>query len=242
MFEYFDVIRDTLDKVQASEGQNIERAAEMVADSISKGRPMHYFAAGHSHMLGEELFYRAGGLVPVNVLFEPSLMMHNGAAKSSKMERLPGFARIILEESCVKPGDVMVVVSTSGANAVPVQMAIEARNMGVHVVAVTSITGSRGSVPRNPEGKRLFELGDVVIDSHVPCGDASVSIDGLEQKIGPISTVIGASILNTLVVRAIEKLMEKGMTPPVFMSANIPGGAEHNEALLTQYKALIRGF
>lgn len=242
MIEYFDVVRSLLDEVERAEAESMERAADLIAESIADGRVLHYFAAGHSHMLGEELFYRAGGLVPVNAIVEPALMVTNGAGKSSHMERLPGLARIILNDARISAGDVMIVGSNSGVNPVPVEMAAEAKADGVKVIALTSVEGSRATPVRNSVGKHLYEIADIVIDTHVPCGDAAIRVDGVPQKTGPVSTVVGAAILNSIVVRVIEKLVERGIDPPIFMSSNTPGGLEHNEALLDEYRCKIKSF
>lgn len=164
MFRYFDVVRGLLDEVQSSERESMEQAADVIASSIADGRVLHYFAAGHSHMLGDELFYRAGGLAPVNVILEPALMVANGASKSSRMEQLPGLAQIILAESEVRSGDVMIISSNSGINPVPVEMAAAAMDMHVRVIAITSVASSRDIPIRNSLGKRLYELADVVIE------------------------------------------------------------------------------
>ncbi|HOL51518.1 MAG TPA: SIS domain-containing protein, partial [Bacillota bacterium] len=211
MFEYFDVVRSLLDEVERAEAENMEEAATLIAEAIADGRVLHYFAAGHSHMLGEELFYRAGGLVPVNAIVEPALMVTFGAGKSSHMERLTGLARIILDDAGVGSGDVMIVASNSGVNPVPVEMAAEAKSDDVKVIGLTSVEGSRTTPVRNSVGKRLYEIADIVIDTHVPWGDAAIEVEGVSQKTGPVSTVIGAAILNTVVVRVIERLVECGI-------------------------------
>lgn len=242
MFDYFELVRELLDQVQRSEEGSMDRAAAMVADTIERGRVLHYFAAGHSHMLGEEMFYRAGGLAPVNAIIEPSLMVSYGAAKSSKLECLHGLAKVIFEESGIEPDDVLMIASTSGVNAVPVEMAAEAIGAGVRVIGITSIGASKATLLRNGSGKRLFELADVVIDTHVPYGDAAMEVEGVAQRIAPVSTVIGAAIVNALVVRVVRLLVERGIEPPVFASANIPGGQEFNASLLKRYSGQIRAF
>ena len=186
MFDYFDLVRELLDEVQRSEQDSMERAATLIADTIARGRVLHYFAAGHSHMLGEEMFYRAGGLAPVNAIMEPSLMVSNGASKSSKLECLHGLAKVVLEESGIERGDVLMVASTSGVNAVPVEMAAEASKLGACVIGITSISASKATPLRNGSGRRLFELVDIVIDTHVPYGDAAIQVEGVAQRIAPI--------------------------------------------------------
>lgn len=207
----------------------------MIADPLAEGRILHYFGPGRSHMLGEELFYRAGGLAPVNAILEPALMVNCGAGKSSKMERLPGLAKIVLDESSVKSGDVI-----SGVNQVPVEMACEAKAAGVKVVALTAVEYSRATPLRNDRNVRLCEVGDVVIDTLVPYGDAAIEVDGVAQKIAPVSTVIGAAIVNAITIGVVENLVARGIDPPIFKSANIPGGMEHNAKLLERYRPMIK--
>ncbi len=158
------------------------------------------------------------------------------------MECLHGLAKVVLEESGIERDDVLMVASTSGVNAVPVEMAAEASKLGARVIGITSIGASKATPLRNGSGKRLFELVDIVIDTHVPYGDAAIRVDGVEQKIAPLSTVIGVAIVNALVVRTVKILVERGVEPPIFTSANIPGGQEFNAALLKQYKGQIRAF
>jgi uncharacterized phosphosugar-binding protein len=207
----------------------------LIADPLAEGRILHYFGPGRSHMLGEELFYRAGGLAPVNAILEPALMVNCGAGKSSKMERLPGLAKIVLDESSVKSGDVI-----SGVNQVPVEMACEAKAAGVKVVALTAVEYSRATPLRNDRNVRLCEVGDVVIDTLVLYGDAAIEVDGVAQKIAPVSTVIGAAIVNAITIGVVENLVARGIDPPIFKSANIPGGMEHNAKLLERYRPMIK--
>lgn len=240
MFGYFGVIRDLLDAVEGSEGDSMERAAELMAAALADGRVLYYFGAGHSHMLGDELFYRAGGLVPVNPIQEPALMVSGGASKSTKMEQLPGLASIIVSESGMNAGDVLIIASNSGTNQVPVEMASEAQRLGVNVIALTSVSSSHSIPVRNNLKVRLLDCAHVVIDTHVPYGDAAVKVNGVEQQIGPVSTAIGVAIINSLVVRIVEKLVQRGIDPPVFASANVPGGVERNAAHIARYKSAIR--
>lgn len=240
MDEYFELVEALLSRVHQSQCGNIEKASELVADSLAEGRILHYFGPWHSHMLGEELFYRAGGLAPVNAILEPALMVNYGAGKSSKMERLPGLAKIVLDESSVKSGDVIIVASTSGVNQVPVEMACEAKAAGVKVVALTAVEYSCATPLRNDRNVRLCEVGDVVIDTLVPYGDAAIEVDGVAQKIAPVSTVIGAAIVNAITIGVVENLVARGIDPPIFKSANIPGGMEHNAKLLERYRPMIK--
>jgi len=125
---------------------------------------------------------------------------------------------------------------------VPVEMAAEASKLGACVIGITSISASKATPLRNGSGRRLFELVDIVIDTHVPYGDAAIQVEGVAQRIAPLSTAIGVAIVNALVVRTVKMLVERGIDPPIFTSANIPGGQEFNAALLNRYKSQIKAF
>lgn len=237
---YFAAVRDLIARIEAEQMGAIEKAADVIAGAVANGGVVHLFGTGHSHMLGEEVFYRAGGLVPVNTIFEPSLMLHDGPAKSSRLERLSGFARCILDETSTKSGEPIIIISNSGINAVPVEMALEAKTRDLVVIALTSVAASMTLPPRHSSGKRLYELADIVLDNYVPHGDALVQPKGVPQKTGAASTIAGAIILNAVMVRAIEKLAGEGGEVPVFMSSNVPGGTEHNARLLGRFRERIR--
>ncbi|MCL4514184.1 MAG: SIS domain-containing protein [Firmicutes bacterium] len=239
--QYFQIVRKLMARVEETQVAAIDKAAEVIADTIAKGGVLHIFGTGHSHMLGEELFYRAGGLVPVNMIFEPGLMLHQGAAKSTRLEKLPGYAKIILEEAGTRAGEPIIILSNSGINAVPVEMALEAKAQGLVVIALSSLAMATAAQPRHSSGKKLFEVADICLDNCVIPGDAVLELPGLAQKVGPISTLLGALILNVLIIRVIERLIEAGQVPPVFMSSNLPGGAEYNEKVMARYRQHIRG-
>lgn len=218
----------------------IRQAAELVADAIARGGVIHVFGAGHSHLLAEEIFFRAGGLAPVNAILEPSLMLHAGATKSTAIEKIAGYATILLEYHNVRPEDVLIIISNSGVNCVPVELAIQARARQVPTVGITSVAYSQRLAPNNPAGKRLFEVVDVVIDNGGSPGDAILNVTGLKAGIGPTSTVVGAAILNALIVEAIQDLKAKGFEPPILMSSHLDGAAQHNAQVIQHYRGRIR--
>jgi uncharacterized phosphosugar-binding protein len=154
---------------------------------------------------------------------------------TSALERLPGLGKIIFDSNPIGEGDLLILHSVSGRNAVPVEMALCARERGVKTVCITNLRYSRAVAARHPSGKRLFEVCDIVIDNGGETGDAAVTIDGLPEKIGPTSTAVGAALLNAVVIDAVNRMIEDGVVPPVLMSANLDGGDEHNARIFQEY-------
>lgn len=187
-------------------------------------------------ILAEEVFYRAGSLVAINAMLDNGVSVHFGGTKSSRMERLEGYADIIIGQYDVRPGEAIIILSNSGRNAVPIEMAMAAKTKGLKVIAITSLAFSRSVPSRHSSGKRLFEVADIVIDNKVPPGDAVMEVGKLSQKMGPVSTIINAAILHTIIMQACQTMLEKGFLPPIWMSANLEGGDEFNLKYLSRYK------
>jgi uncharacterized phosphosugar-binding protein len=234
--EYLDAIIQLLQQVRETQGKSIERAAQVIAAAIQADHLVYAFGPTHASILAQELFYRAGGLVPVNPILPPGLTTDiRPATLTSKLERLPGLGAQILSETPLEAGDVLIVHSVSGRNAAAVEIAQGGRQRGAFVIAVTSLTYSRATQPRQPGMPRLFETADLVLDNCAPVGDALIELPGQPQKVGPSSTVTGAAILNAVVARAAQLLLERTGDVPVFMSANLDGGDEHNRRWLEHY-------
>ena len=221
-----------VDRLAGDEWESIARAAELVADALAGGGDVHAFGTGHSHMLAEELYYRAGGLVRVKPILFEGLMLHAGAELSTALERLPGIAAAILEQHPVARGDVLIVASNSGGNAVVGELASLVRARGVPVIALISRAHATSRAARTAGSLNLRDLADVVIDNGGATGDAAVEIDGLGQRVGPTSTVVGAAALNAIVAEAAERLVARGIQPDVFLSSNLEGGDAVNARLL----------
>ena len=236
---YFSEAQRILTKVQETQAQSMRRAAKAVAEALMKGGTVFAFGSGHSHMLAEELFYRAGGLVKVYPLLDAPLMLHVNASRSSRMERLSGYAVTLLEDGPdIREGDVLFVFSNSGRNTAPVDMALEGKKRGMTTVCVTNLAHSRSVSSRHPSGTRLYEVCDVVIDNCGRPGDAAIRIG--ENLCGPTSTVAGAAILQAVVCGAVEEMTRAGFEPEVFASSNVDGGDEVNEAYIRKYRGQIR--
>jgi uncharacterized phosphosugar-binding protein len=234
--DYLELAIQTLQEVRRTQVDVIEQAAQRLAAAIQAEHLVYIFGATHAGILAQEMFYRAGGLVPVNPVLPPGLTTEiTPVTLTSRLERLPGLGAAVLAETPIVAGDVVIVHSVSGRNAAAVEFAQGARQRGAFVIAVTSLQYSRSVQPRTGGMPRLFEVADLVLDDLAPVGDALVELPGLSQRVGPISTVTGAAILNAVVVRTAELLLERTGDAPIFMSANLDQGDAHNQRWLEHY-------
>lgn len=232
--DYWKQVNGVMDYVMDTQAEKIEQAARMVADSLAKDGMLYVFGCGHSHIIGEDLFYRAGGTAAVCAMLDSDLMLHTGAAKSSVYEKMPGLAQPVFERYGITDRDVLLVVSTSGINSVPVEMAMCAKEQGVGVIAIVS-EAYREDTSRHPSGKKLRDVADLVLDNGVCHGDAAVEIAGSDMRVGPISTISSCLIAQSIVVQADEFMWQQGVRPPVYVSGNVPGGMEKNRELICRY-------
>ena len=234
---YFTVCRETAEKVLASQREALEKAAEAVAEATRNKKSVFAFGASHAGLITQELFYRTGGLVTINPIRAPGMMLDmTPITGTSKLERLEGYGKLILEGVKIGEGDLLILHSVSGRNAVAIDMAAEAKKRGVTIIALTNMNTSTAVASRHSSGKKLYDFADILIDNCGEKGDASLTLPGLPEKAGPTSTVVGALILNAVAVRAMEILLEQGIEPPVFISANLDGGDEHNARILEEYR------
>lgn len=240
MATYIHRLEGLMDAVLEHELDALDRASELVAESVAADGIVYTFGTGHSHVIAEDVAFRAGGLVPVDAILEDSLTGNHKVYQSMYMERVEGMAEVILNYYDPKPQDVLIIVSNSGRNAAPIEMAIGAKQRGLKVIAITSLDYSRGTTSRHSSGTKLYEIADVVIDNHTPLGDCILSNPAIPQTFGPASGVMDMVLLHTLVVGAINRMAEAGQHPPVFMSGNLDGSDEINLPLLEKYRGRIK--
>jgi uncharacterized phosphosugar-binding protein len=235
---YFDRLAELLAELRA-QGPHIEAAAELIASSIAAGGVVHVFGSGHSHMMAEEVFHRAGGLFAFNALLDINLTSF-GTLKAGMVERTEGYAAVILDSFDVRAGEVVIVVSNSGINPVPIELAIDAKKRGAKTIAITSASHYASAASRHSSGKKLAAVVDLTVDSRVPVGDAVLTFDGLDAPVAAASTALGAALMNAIVAQTTEALLAAGHQPPVIVSMNIPGGDDRNQALAEQYGPRLR--
>jgi len=236
--DYISNVKNIIENIENSK-DIICKAGHIIAESYVNEAMLHVFGTGHSHMLGLEMFYRAGGLVRVNPIICQDLMLHISASKSSLLERREGLAEEILSRYQVKRGDVMIVFSNSGRNAVPVDIAELCKAKGVSVIALTNLNQSTNSTSRAKSGKKLYEVADIVIDNFGSAGDACVKLEDSSKLIGPTSTVAGAIIVNLILIETVDCMNKMGYECEVFVSSNVDGGDKINEAFINKYKDKI---
>lgn len=238
--EYINNCKEIIEKISTDGAESIEKAATLLAETIINNKRLYLFGTGHSHMLSEELFYRAGGLVNIQPILVPPLMLHISASESTLAERVEGYAEKIFEDYGMSENDLVIIISNSGRNGVIVDMALLCKEKGLNVIALTNLEHTYAGASRHKSGKRLCEIADIVLDNFGCVGDACVTVDGVDGKICPTSTVTGALILNSIVAQAVDNCAKKGFCPDHFASSNVDGGDEINNKLVEKYKKEIK--
>lgn len=238
---YYDKLIALLAEIRDEQVKAVENAAASITDRVVEGGRIFAFGASHSSLPVQDIVYRAGGLMLINPLFAPGIeaLTTRPTTLGSQMEQIPGYAKVLLDNSPLQEGDVLVVVSVSGRNAVPVELAREARARGVFVVGLTSGAYTDAVDSRVPDGTKLRDHADVLLDNHVDAGDAVLELEGVPQKFTPASGVTSTAILHSLSASIIEHLVERGEEPPVFLAANLDGGAEWNAEHMERNKDRI---
>lgn len=218
--QFFELLHQKLKDGQDSQMQNLETAADWIVESHNSKGNFYVFGSGHSHMIAEELYTRAGGLDFVKAILPPELMLHEMMHKSTNLERLPGYAKALLDLYPVDEKDVFLIISNSGRNSVPVEMAMEAKKRGAKVIALTSLRHSTQVESRQIDGKKLYEVADLVLDNQAELGDASFHLEKVEAPIGGISDFMGIALVQTMVVMIADKMVHNNQAAPILYSAN----------------------
>jgi uncharacterized phosphosugar-binding protein len=235
---YYDAVRRLQAQVIESQTEILNEIAAKMAEAVRRDRRIFLFGTGHSHLLAEEAFFRAGGLAAATPMFVPqALMLHESSRMSSQLERMPELAAVICDEYDPQPGEMLIVYADSGSNALPVQMAIEAKSRGLTSVGVCSMQYAHAA-PLSKAGKKLFEVSDFTIDNGGIPGDALIQIEGSPWRTAGTSTLMGVLIWNCLLSQTVRLLVAAGAEPPIFASYNMPGAIEHNQRILAKWSRI----
>jgi len=237
---YISEVKELIRKIESTQMDSINRVAELIAKAIIQEKLVFIFGAGHSNILAIECFDRAGGLANIQPILDAGLDFYSGSGRQSGFERLPGYVQFVIRDYKIERGDVVIVISNSGRNPAPVEIALEAKKRGACVVALVSMEHSKNVTSNDPSGKKLIDIADIVIDNGCPAGDALVKLPNLLPKVGPGSTVAGATILNAIITQAAKNVLEKGKIPPVGFSGNLPEGEEYNKKFFQQQQIFSR--
>ena len=236
---YFREVTAQLEQVRSTQATALETAAGWLGEALARDHWLYAFGTGHSHLLAEEIFYRAGGLARATPMLDSKLMLHDHAIAATYVEREVGYAEKLLALYPVEAGDLLLVASNSGRNSVPTELASRARERGLKVVAITNLQHSNAWPSRHPSGKKLADVADLVIDNCGVPGDAAIAMPGLPTLVGPTSTITGAFIVNAIIVQGIANALARGFTPEIYISSN-SNGDDHNDKLLQKYQRRSR--
>lgn len=233
---FYSALLPVLSRAFETQGELINQCAQKIADVIEKDHLVYVFGAGHAGIIAEEMCYRAGSLVPVVPIFAPGLTVNTRPATlGTEMERIPGYATLILQASKITKDDLLIVHSNSGRNTVAIELAEEAHKMGAFVIALTSKAHSSSVTSRHPKGYKLMDIADLVLDNCGVPGDAICEIPGVDARVSSTSTVVGAALMNELIVETATILKSRGFEPPIFRSANLDNSAESNKRWMDHY-------
>ncbi len=231
---YLEGLAARVSQLAQQNGAAIAAAADAVERTAKADGLVYLFGTGHSHILAEEVHYRAGGLALTVPVLATATMLHEGAVASTAFERMSGVAATVLARYSIGPNDVLVVISNSGVNAVPVEAANLGKDAGATVIALTSETYSREAAKGRP---RIADIADIVLDNGAPSGDAIVDVEGSDLRVGPVTTSIGAALLHAVMAEVAARLVKAGGRAPIYLSANMPGATENNQELIARYRA-----
>lgn len=242
---YYKEVIGIIDEIRATEKEHILQAAHMIADQVAQDKLVYVFGpGGHSNLAAMEVFFRAGGLMHISAILNQETMLSSGALKSMQTERLPGYGSIVINDYGIGKDDLLIVVNAYGINSATIDAALTARKNGAKVIGISSVehasTCPLDHPARHPSKKNLHEIVDCHVDCKVKLGDATIKLEGFEQKIGALSTYANAYVMNSIVVEAINILVNKGINPPVWRSGNCPGGDEWNNQFIERFRGSVR--
>ncbi|TNM63787.1 sugar isomerase domain-containing protein [Aliirhizobium smilacinae] len=242
---YFDATQALMRRVLEEEKASLDQAASRLAAQISANRLVHiYGPGGHSNLAAQEVFFRAGGLMHISAILDEGTLLSNGALRSMAIERTPGYGKVVIANQRLGADDLLILVNAYGINAALIDAALEARQRGAFLIGVSSRQHAQNTSPdhpaRHPTKQNLHDVVDIAIDCKVPIGDAVVSVPGMSENIAAISTFANAFTLNCLVIRTVAKLVERGITPPVWRSGNAPGGDEANGRFIADFQGRVK--
>lgn len=238
---YRDRVVGILDHIATSQTEAFTAVRDAVATALAADKLIYVAGSGHSHLIAEEAFFRAGGIAAAQAILDEDLMLHINASGSSQLERQTGYAEKVLAGYDIAAGDVVFVVSNSGRNAYPIEMALGAKARGAITVALTSLKHTRAVTSRHPSGKKLFELCDLALDNGADYGDASVPVgkDGL--RMGPVSTISGVFLINAVLAEAVDLLAERDIAVDLYQSANGQGGEAAADEMVRRWQPRLKG-
>jgi uncharacterized phosphosugar-binding protein/N-acetylglucosamine kinase-like BadF-type ATPase len=236
---YLQNAQELLGRVAITQREAVASCVKLFTDALAAGKMIHTFGTGHSHLLAEEIFYRAGGLAAIYPILDERLMLHKEVVKGSQNERLPGLAQELINQHPIASGDVVIVISNSGGNQVTIDLVKLAQGLGAKVIAVTSVNHATSKSARSNAAEKIHHLADVVLDNSGVVGDALIRVAGSPMSAGPTSTVIGGALLQSVVVGTVAECLKRGIQPEIFLSSNLAGGDENNAAIFDKYRSLI---
>ncbi|TPQ19275.1 SIS domain-containing protein [Streptomyces sporangiiformans] len=235
--QYFDAAIRLLERVRDEEAEAISAAGTLIADTVAAEGRLFAFGAGHSSLAAQEIVYRAGGLALMNLLAVPGAVGVDvmPATLGSALERVDGLASAVLDSSPARAGDTLVIISLSGRNALPVEMAMNARALGLKVIGVTSVAYATETKSRHSSGTYLKDHCDIVLDSKIAVGDAELTHDTVAAPFAPASGVVTSALLQAVMATAAGALADRGIQPPLLRSGNVDGGHEWNGRVFEEH-------
>jgi len=231
--QYFSMVKSQLDEILTEQSDNMKAMSDMWVEAIRADRLLYTFGSNHSNSIGFELYWRAGGMAPVLTIEDPS----KGSA-----ERVEGYATTFMEQYDIQSGDILLVISNSGINPVPVEVAQYGKKVGAKIIAMTNLSQSKQANTRHSSGKKLYECADLVLDTMGMHGDAVVELPGVDWKVGPTSAIVSMAMLDAVVAETANTLLSAGEVPPVLISSNVPEGDAHNARMCEKYWSRLARF